>query len=394
MIVKNEEAVLARCLESAHPWVDEIIIVDTGSTDKTVEIATRFGAKISTFKWCDDFSAARNFSIEQATGDWILWLDADDVLPEETGHRLRNLITYAKPEVGCIRMYYETRGARDASHIDRTSLFRNDPSIRFEGKVHEQLQLADFQSLQTNLEIHHLPDEENLDASQRKDRFYCTILEGEEAENPTKHEVVYHLGITYDALYDREKAIETLEKFLALPNKREHVMRAADATARLITLYTLTNKQKKAVTRIESAREHFPDHPHILLRSGEYYLWTGDAERAKDIFSGLVGTKYEEPPDLCPVMILAFWRFQRLAEAYLALGQLEDAKQLFETIYERHQDSLVSLDGLSKTYAALGDTKKAKEFAKKHASLLPKDEPIEVIEGYSIIPFGSRAPAA
>ena len=74
MIVKNEEAYLADCLASAKPFVDEMVIVDTGSTDRTVEIAERFGAKVFHFPWCDDFAAARNESLRHASGDWILVL--------------------------------------------------------------------------------------------------------------------------------------------------------------------------------------------------------------------------------------------------------------------------------------------------------------------------------
>ena len=83
MIVKNEEDVLERCLESAADLVDEIIIVDTGSTDRTKEIAARFTDQIYDFPWCDDFAAARNESFSHASMDYCMWLDADDVLLEE-----------------------------------------------------------------------------------------------------------------------------------------------------------------------------------------------------------------------------------------------------------------------------------------------------------------------
>src|ERR1043165_7712525 len=78
LIVKNEARCLARCLESVRGILDEIVVVDTGSTDDTASIAKRYGAKISNFAWKDDFSIARNFALEQATGDWILVLDADE----------------------------------------------------------------------------------------------------------------------------------------------------------------------------------------------------------------------------------------------------------------------------------------------------------------------------
>ena len=82
MIVKNEQDVIGRCLESAKEIADEIIIVDTGSCDKTVEIASHYTQNIYYFKWIDDFAAARNFSFSKATKEYILWLDADDVIEE------------------------------------------------------------------------------------------------------------------------------------------------------------------------------------------------------------------------------------------------------------------------------------------------------------------------
>ena len=88
MIVKNEEKVLGRCLDSAKDITDEIIIVDTGSTDGTKEIARRYGAKIFDQKWQDDFSLARNFSFSKATMDYCMWLDADDIIREEEAAKL------------------------------------------------------------------------------------------------------------------------------------------------------------------------------------------------------------------------------------------------------------------------------------------------------------------
>ena len=83
MIVKDEEAVLGRCLASAAAIADEIVIADTGSTDATKDVARRFSARVADFAWTDDFSAARNFSFEQATGDYLFWLDADDIIPSD-----------------------------------------------------------------------------------------------------------------------------------------------------------------------------------------------------------------------------------------------------------------------------------------------------------------------
>ena len=91
MIVKNEEETLERCLKSVCPFVDEIIIADTGSTDKTKSVAAHFTDKIFDFEWCDDFSAARNFAFGKATGDYIMWLDADDVIEGDNAQKFCDL---------------------------------------------------------------------------------------------------------------------------------------------------------------------------------------------------------------------------------------------------------------------------------------------------------------
>src|SRR4051794_39069341 len=85
MIVRDAEDSLPAALSSAWSYMDEVVVVDTGSADRTRTIAEGLGARVSDFPWCDDFSAARNHSLAQATGDWIFWMDADDVLPPESG---------------------------------------------------------------------------------------------------------------------------------------------------------------------------------------------------------------------------------------------------------------------------------------------------------------------
>ncbi len=137
LIVKNEEKFLGRCLESVREIADQIVVVDTGSTDWSRDIAARYGAEVYSFEWCNDFSAARNAALERATGDWILMLDADEELPVRSRENLRkelaaqNVVAYRLPilEAG--------REEEGCSHVPR--LFRNAPGLFFVGRVHEQI---------------------------------------------------------------------------------------------------------------------------------------------------------------------------------------------------------------------------------------------------------------
>src|SRR6516165_8985780 len=130
MIVRNEEANLGLCLDTAADLVDEIVVVDTGSTDRTREIAAQYGARVYDFRWVDDFSAARNESLRHATGRWIFWLDADDRIDELNRQRLRNLFANLPDEnIGFIVTYLALREApsgRDSA-ADHVQLFPNHP---------------------------------------------------------------------------------------------------------------------------------------------------------------------------------------------------------------------------------------------------------------------------
>ncbi|MFR3080054.1 MAG: glycosyltransferase [Intestinimonas butyriciproducens] len=108
MIVKNEEAVLGRCLDSAAGLVDEIVVVDTGSTDATREIATRYADRVCEFAWIDDFAAARNFAFAQASMEYCMWLDADDVLLMQDREKFLDLKRSLPASVDVVMMKYHT----------------------------------------------------------------------------------------------------------------------------------------------------------------------------------------------------------------------------------------------------------------------------------------------
>lgn len=140
MIVKNESDVLARCLEGAAAVADELIVVDTGSTDETRDIALRFTPNVYDFPWCDDFAAARNFSFSKATMDYTMWLDADDVIGEEDRALLLALKEELSPAVDMVYLRYDVAfdaGDRPTLSYYRERIVKTSMGFRWVGAIHE-----------------------------------------------------------------------------------------------------------------------------------------------------------------------------------------------------------------------------------------------------------------
>ncbi|WP_430160687.1 tetratricopeptide repeat-containing glycosyltransferase family 2 protein [Paenibacillus algorifonticola] len=144
MIVKNEEKTLARCLSSIAPAVDEIIIVDTGSTDATREIAADFNARVESFTWADDFAAARNYAFSLATKPYIMWLDADDVLEVSELHKLKALKHQLGDTVDSVSMDYHLsfdEFGNVVNKLRRNRIVKRERSFQWIGAVHEYLEV-------------------------------------------------------------------------------------------------------------------------------------------------------------------------------------------------------------------------------------------------------------
>lgn len=143
MIVKNEESVLARCLDSVASMMDEIIIVDTGSTDRTKEIAAQYTSRIYDFTWCDDFSAARNYAFSLATMDYIYCPDADEYLDLENQRRFLRLKGALLPEIEIVQMNYITppdfNTVQNCKKEPRPKLFKRLRTFSWVDPVHETI---------------------------------------------------------------------------------------------------------------------------------------------------------------------------------------------------------------------------------------------------------------
>lgn len=218
MIVKNEEQFLEQCLNSVKELVDEIIIVDTGSIDRTKEIALKFTPQVYDFNWRDDFSAARNESLKYATGDWILVLDADEVLPEAAHELIKKCIQEEEIYAYFLITRNYTNNSAVFEFVDGYGnpfsngykgwfdswvirLFRNDPNIYFEGEVHERvdtsLEKCSGKTAMAPLVIHHYGESKSSNINTEKREIYEKLAKLKIKNQPESAAAHYQLGVIF-----------------------------------------------------------------------------------------------------------------------------------------------------------------------------------------------------
>ena len=218
MIVKNEERFLPKCLRSVNGLVDEIIIVDTGSDDNTVEIAKKFRVKLYTFTWCDDFAKARNESIKHASGDWIIFLDADEMIPAEHFSTIHYLIK--RPDIMAIsvKQCIPQAPGRITTHVylEYCRIFRNLSDLKFNGRVHEQIlpsiKKAGGKVYSSDIVIDHWGFAATPEKKKHRAKRNLALLLKELQDDPNYAFGAYNLGLTYRELQNPTKARQWLKK--------------------------------------------------------------------------------------------------------------------------------------------------------------------------------------
>ena len=232
MIVKDEEKYLRECLESVKDIVGEIIIVDTGSTDNTIKIAEEFGAKIYQFKWINDFSAARNFALSKSSGEWILYLDADERLSDKSLKEIKR-ITSGNKLIGFKCLINSIDEFNRKPHFMKyTRLFHNALGIKFTGSVHEQIEgslLANgFNIIDSKIEIIHLGYNIPSKELKKKANRNLTILKEEYDKNNSAYNA-FQLANTYCVLKEYDYA----NKYYSLSVKNDNLKNEYKAHAYL-----------------------------------------------------------------------------------------------------------------------------------------------------------------
>ena len=321
MIVKNEEAVIARCLNSLKGIVDEIIIVDTGSTDNTKEIVKGFTDKVFDFKWIDDFSAARNCSFSKATKDYILWLDADDVILEEDREKFIQLKKELDPMIDIVMMKYnvgfDEHGNITLSYF-RERLSKRTMNCKWHEPVHEYLEINGYR---INSDICVTHRKECAPVAGRNLSIYEKLISMGKELSP-RGLYYYARELFYNGKY--EKAIEYFNKFL--DTKQGWVEDNIGACYTLSMCYGYLSDKENSLKSLIKSFEYDTPRAEICCQLGYHYFEKNDYSKAITWYK--LATELEMPTESWGFILHDFWGFIpsiQLCVCYDKLGNRKEA---------------------------------------------------------------------
>ncbi|MBS1714934.1 MAG: glycosyltransferase [Armatimonadetes bacterium] len=346
MIVRDEERVIGDCLRSAAPFFREIVVVDTGSTDRTVEIARSFGARVYEHTWESSFSVARNRSLSYANGKWIFWMDADDTLPWSTGEALLQSAVGAPGHVHAfvVPVQFVEDGAPSGTRVDHVKLFRRLPNVQFEGRIHEQvlpsirLHGGDLGRL-PQVVLHSGYD--TSEAGQAKKRARDRVLLAlDYFERPGHPFVLFNLGMTCHFTGHHRKAVRWLKRGLKSANATESHVRKA---------YDLLGVSLRELGRHHEAKEAFKEGLERVGEDAELRFHLGlsctQEERYEEALVHYDAVLAYDPDSAFhsfDIGILGFKTLHNRAGVLARLGRYSEAKTDYSAAIEQAPDFLPS----------------------------------------------------
>jgi glycosyltransferase involved in cell wall biosynthesis len=293
MIVKNEESMLPDCLESVKNLVDEIIIIDTGSSDNTLNVAKSFGAKIFHYDWNDDFASARNESLKHCSGEWILYLDADERLEPFSVKNLRSILENTSEDIGGYVCTIESAHLQldNSTELHRGGyprIFRNYgyPNIKFEGRVHEQIGASIF-ALDKSIAfseviIKHLGYDTTRDVMQGKVKRNYQLLLKHINEEPTNAYAWFQLGQTLAQMQLVDESEKAIRFSIEVGSLSDAVYASACAT--LSQIVGGKRNFTEALNWAEKSLEKAPEQVFALSLKGFALLLLNRKAEAEQVF--------------------------------------------------------------------------------------------------------------
>ncbi|MGA2925405.1 MAG: glycosyltransferase, partial [Solirubrobacteraceae bacterium] len=346
MIVRDEQETLPRCLEAIAPVVDEIIVVDTGSRDATIEIARSFGARVIEHEWTDSFADARNISFDAATGDWLMFLDADEVLVSEDAERLRALTGHTWREAFYLveTNYVGETGDGFAAVDNMLRVFRNRPQYRFEGRVHEQIShnlpvYAPGRIHQTTVRIRHYGYLEAVRSSRAKSQRNIELLRKQADESPPDAFLHFNLGSEYAATGDTAAALTEFERawsMIVAGGSEVDYRYGPPLASRMVEAMRKSGRLDDAASLAAEGLARYPGFTDLVFAQARIALATGAFGDAREHLRRCIALG--DAPSRYRHMVGCGTYLPRIALAQLAVkdGDVEVARKLLETCLERY----------------------------------------------------------
>ncbi|WP_369018112.1 tetratricopeptide repeat protein [Thermatribacter velox] len=369
-IMKNEEQNLPRLLSALNGYVDEVVLVDTGSTDRSVEVARSFGARIYFHKWREDFSAAKNEALERAQGEWILFLDADEAMIPEDLKKLRLILTYTSHEAFMlpIKNFLDPQ-ERTYMLNYLVRVFRRRPEIRYQGRIHETVEGSLVElgkkafKLYSIFVYHYGYKNQKKTARKVFSRNYELLLK-EIKENPENLNALSYLGRNCFLKGKFEEAKNYLQRVLTI--SRDFNFAVLTAHLDLAWIAIREGDFEEAFAHLDAVREREPYLPDLYYLLGLAHHKKGEYARALECFEKVFSVDYRKSKSL-----MVFFRFswgdlyQKMGECYLVAGENEKAKECFEKASGFSEDNPDLLNNLGVAMVKLGDRENAEMYFKK-----------------------------
>ncbi len=363
MIVRDEEEMLPRCLAAVAPAVDEIIIVDTGSQDRTVEIARSFGARVIEREWTGSFAEARNVSFDAATGDWLIYLDADEVLVADDVARLRALTGEVWREAFYLLETSYTGEDGDGTAITHNALrvFRNRPEYRFEGRMHEQIAhrlpvQAPGRVEHTSIRVEHYGYLGSVRDAKEKSRRNIELLRAQQAEGAASAFLHFNLGTEYAAIGDHAASLPELERAWNLVTTQGEESRDWVPTllVRLTGALRGTGRAEDAIAVASDALRLFPGFTDLVYANGLSLLSLGREDEAVAAWQECLRMGDAPARFGATVGAGSYLPMLALADLHLRRGERAAARELLEDCLERHPSFFGSVGPLASLLLADG----------------------------------------
>jgi len=386
MIVRDSSQTLPACLESIRPWVDEMVIVDTGSMDDTPRIVEEYGGRLFHFRWCDDFSAARNESLRHARGEWLFWMDSDDTISDKCGRGLRVLVE-GQPDpsiLGYVMQVHCPGGEEDAEAdpnadvtvVDHVKLIRNRPDLRFQGRIHEQIlpaiRAAGGEVAWSDFFVVHSGSDHSREGQERKRQRDLRILHLEQAERPEHPFTLFNLGMTY---VDGEQFAEAegyLQRSIARSGPEESQLRKTYAL--LVYSQMRLGRSEEALKTCRAGRNLFPLDAELRFREGVLLHDLGRLEEAVRAYQDVLETREERHFSSVDRGLSGFKARQNLAVAFTDMGNLDEAERQWRSVASEMPAYRVGWRGLGEILLRRGRIGEARALADK----MRREDPLRV----------------